>query len=61
MTVDGAILAQAGDRAPPRWYVHSANPVGAEYLTSILERADRYWRKHATEQHLAQSYKRRSG
>src|SRR5262245_52917063 len=41
-------MAQSGQRQPPRWYVHSANPVGAEYLTSVLERADRYWRHHQT-------------
>jgi len=49
-------LAQAGQRRPPRWFVHSANPVGVEYLTSTLERADHYWRRHMTQIHLAMSY-----
>jgi len=52
-------MAQAGQMSPPRWYVHSANPVGAEYLTSILEQADRHWRRNATQKHLAASYAQR--
>ena len=54
-------MAQAGQRQPPRWFVHSANPVGVEYLTDTLERADRYWRRHATQTNLAASYARKSG
>ncbi len=50
-------MAQAGQREPPRWYVHSANPVGVEWLTGVLERADRYWRHHQTQQNLRASYK----
>lgn len=49
-------MAHAGQRQPPRWYVHSANPVGVEYLTDTLERADRYWRKHVTTANLSASY-----
>lgn len=51
--------AQSALRAPPRWYVHSANPVGAEYLSSILDSADRYWRHHQTKRFLKQSTLRR--
>lgn len=50
-------MAQAGYRQPPRWYVHSANPVGKEYLEGVLERADRYWRKHVVQANLEASYK----
>lgn len=53
-------LAHAGQRQPPRWYVHSANPVGKEWLESTLNRADHYWRQHKTQEHLAASYKRRT-
>ncbi len=28
---------------PPKWHVHSANPIGAAWLKSALERADKYW------------------
>lgn len=52
-------MAQSGQREPPRWYVHSANPVGVEWLTGVLESADRYWRHTQTKKHLAASYKRR--
>ncbi len=51
-------MAQAGQREPPRWFVHSANPIGNEYLTGTLERADRYWRRHVTQLNLASSYRR---
>lgn len=54
-------LAQAGQRQPPRWYVHSANPVGKEYLEGVLERADRYWRHAVTLRNLEASYRRAKG
>ncbi len=53
-------MAQAGQREPPRWFVHSANPVGNEYMTSTLESADRYWRRHVTQLNLASSYQRKT-
>lgn len=52
-------MAQAGQHQPPRWYVHSANPVGKDWLVGVLLRADHYWRSHQTEKHLAASYKRK--
>lgn len=52
-------MAHGGQRRPPRWYVHSANPVGVEYLTGVLERADRYWRQYVTKQNLDASYARK--
>jgi len=51
-------MAHAGQKPPPRWFIHSANPVGVEYLTSTLERADRYWRQHITNANLEASYGR---
>jgi hypothetical protein len=49
-------MAHGGQRPPPRWFVHSANPVGFEYLTDVLERADKFWRRHMTQLNLASSY-----
>lgn len=56
------ILAAAmqGYAQPARWYVHSANPVGKEWLESTLARADQYWRHFKTQENLALSYKRRA-
>jgi hypothetical protein len=34
-----------GVREPPRWHVHSANPVGRKNLEAALRNADRYWRQ----------------
>lgn len=32
-----------GERAPPKWYVHSANPVGRKNLEAALRSAERCW------------------
>lgn len=49
-------MAYHGQRMPPRWYVHSANPAGREYLVGTLEKADHYWRHNATQKNLQASY-----
>lgn len=36
-------LAFNGERAPPKWHVHSANPVGRKNLEATLRSADRFW------------------
>lgn len=36
--------AYIGNREPPIWHVHSANPVGRKNLEAALMNADRYWR-----------------
>lgn len=51
--------AIGGTHPPPSWTVHSANPVGVEWLTSTLESADRHYRHAYTEWLLQQSYQRR--
>jgi hypothetical protein len=35
----------AHEKAIPRiaWHVHSANPVGEQYIKRAMENADRYW------------------
>jgi molecular chaperone DnaK (HSP70) len=38
-------LAAQGRRAPPKWSVHSANPVGKENLIRTLSSAERLWIK----------------
>lgn len=48
-----------GTYQPPRWTVHSANPVGVEWLTSTLESADRHYRHAYTRWLLQQSHQRR--
>jgi hypothetical protein len=32
-----------GLRKPPKWTVHSANPVGKQNLEAALKKADEYW------------------
>jgi hypothetical protein len=36
-------LAYLGDLEPPKWRIHSANPVGRANLKAALESADRFW------------------
>ena len=36
-------LAFLAERAPPKWSIHSANPVGRLNLQAALQRADEFW------------------
>jgi hypothetical protein len=42
------ILEQAfyGKLSPIDWFVHSANPVGAENIKSVMKQAERFWREN---------------
>jgi hypothetical protein len=46
-------LAFEGRRAPPKWDVHSQNPVGKENLIKTLASAERYWIKAAMKKESA--------
>jgi hypothetical protein len=39
-------MAFNGERAPPRWHIHSANPIGRKNLEAALQSADRFWDSH---------------
>ena len=40
-------LAFLGERAPPKWSIHSANPVGRLNLQAALQRADEFWNSNS--------------
>ena|SRR6185503_8226688 len=40
--------AHEGKAAPPKWTVHSANPVGRDNLKATLASADAYWERWET-------------
>jgi hypothetical protein len=35
-----------GELKPLKWYVHSANPVGANNMSMALKNADKFWKEH---------------
>lgn len=39
-------MAHEGLLPPPKWHIHSANPVGRANLKAALESADRHWKSH---------------